>query len=153
MCYLLNDKTDLHFSGLGALVPEAPWDVFYATRHQVYCRFNINDTAFTNTLIWYHQHKQLNSSHTGTNRLTHKYILTPPVRFSQQVPELHWINYSLILNFFYRGQQYLFFSKSTYLPRHILERQGLRAVWIKKRQILVHKGQFKDETPPNSMEI
>ena len=33
---LLNDNMDLHMASLGTLVPEGPWCVFYALRHQVY---------------------------------------------------------------------------------------------------------------------
>ena len=35
---------------------------------------------------------------------------------------------------------------------YILERQGMRVEWA-KRHILVNLGQFKDETPLNSMQI
>ena len=33
---LNNDNMDLYILSLGTLVPEGPWCVFYATRHQVY---------------------------------------------------------------------------------------------------------------------
>ena len=33
---LVNDNLDLHMLTLGSLVPEGPWCVFYAIRHQVY---------------------------------------------------------------------------------------------------------------------
>ena len=51
---LLNDVTDLHLLSLGTILPEAPWYVFYATRCQVYCRFDTDDMAFASTLILYH---------------------------------------------------------------------------------------------------
>ena len=78
-------------SSLGTLIPEAPCYVIYATRHQVYCRFD-TDMAFPSTLIWYHTQKQTHNTHWDQ----HKYILTPPVMCSQQLSVLHWINNSLI---------------------------------------------------------
>ena len=33
---LLNDNMDLYMLSLGTIVPEGPWCVFYATRHEVY---------------------------------------------------------------------------------------------------------------------
>ena len=53
--------TDLYFSSLGTLVPEAPCYVFYETRGQVYCRFDTEDMVYGNTLIWYHTHKQMHT--------------------------------------------------------------------------------------------
>ena len=45
---------------------------------------------FTGTLIWYHTQKT-HTAHSGASRLTHpcKYIFTPPVTCSQQLPLLH----------------------------------------------------------------
>ena len=47
-----------------------PCCVFYATRHQIYRRFEKGDTVFASTLIWYHTHRQTHLGHTGTNRVT-----------------------------------------------------------------------------------
>ena len=82
---------DLNLASLGALVTAAPWCVFYATRHQTYRSFNTDDMVFASTLIWYQTHRQTHTGHTGTNRLTHtyKYISTPPVMCTQQLPVLH----------------------------------------------------------------
>ena len=59
---LLNDVMDLHMSSLGTLVPEGPWCVFYARRHQVYWGLKI--MPFANTFIWYHTH---GNTHTYTD--------------------------------------------------------------------------------------
>ena len=54
------------------------------------------------TLIWYHTHTQTHkhTAHSGAKRLTHpsKYIYTPTVMCSQQLPLLHWLfkNYSFV---------------------------------------------------------
>ena len=77
-CAILpNDNMDL-LSSLGTLVPEGPWCVFYATRHQVY--WSLIYVFFTGTMIWYHTftNTQAHTAHSGTSRLTHpyKYIYT-----------------------------------------------------------------------------
>ena len=66
---LLNDIMDLHMLSLVTLVPEGPWYVFYATRHQVYWGLTHN-VAFCcySTLIWYQAHT---STHTHTHTHTH----------------------------------------------------------------------------------
>ena len=62
---------------LGTLVPETPCYVFYATRHQVYCRFGKDDMAFASILIWYCTYEQIHTQHTRrSNRLTPIYINT-----------------------------------------------------------------------------
>ena len=67
------------------------------------CRFDTYDIAFASTLIislsitHTHTHTHTHTQHTGTNRLTHKYILTPPVMCSRQLSLLHLINLLLIL--------------------------------------------------------
>ena len=38
--------------------------LLYATRRQVYCKFDTNDMAFVGTMIWYHTHKQIHTKHT-----------------------------------------------------------------------------------------
>ena len=60
---LLNDNMDLHMSSLGTAVPEGPWCVFFATRHQVYWGMT-HHVFFTCTLIWYHTHKHTNTHST-----------------------------------------------------------------------------------------
>ena len=91
---LLND---IMFS-LGTLVLTAPCCVFYATRNQIYWRFDTDDMVFASALIWHQTHRQKQIRHTGTNRLTHtyiKYILTSPVTCTHQLP-VHWVNNLLI---------------------------------------------------------
>ena len=69
--------------------------------------------GFAGTLIWYHRHRQKHTRHTGTNRLTHiyKYILTPSVICTQQLPVLHWMKTLLIQKFtFQRSTVPLFFK-------------------------------------------
>ena len=67
---------------LGTLVPEELCPVFYATRCQVYCRFDTDDMVFASTLIWYYIQKHTDTAYTRTNGLTHKYILIPPAHSS-----------------------------------------------------------------------
>ena len=64
---LLND---IMFS-LGTLVLTAPCCVFYATRNQIYWRFETDDMVLASTLIWHQTYRQTKIRHTGTNRLTH----------------------------------------------------------------------------------
>ena len=72
---LLTDNMDLHMWSLGTIIPEGPWNVFYANRHQVNWGLTRN-VVFTGTLIWYHTHKktQTHTAHSGTSRLTQPYI-------------------------------------------------------------------------------
>ena len=65
---LVNDIMDLHMSSLGTLVPEGPWCVFYATRHEVYWGLTYN-VAF----CWYSYLISHTQTHTGPSRLTHPY--------------------------------------------------------------------------------
>ena len=90
---LLNDNTDRDMSSLSTLVPEGPWDVFYATRHQVYRGLTHNVFLM---LLWFdmlhpHTNTQTHTAHSETSRLTHsyKYIFTPPVICSRQLLLLH----------------------------------------------------------------
>ena len=55
---------DLLLLSLGTLLPEAPCYVFYATMHQVYCRFDTDGMAFSGILILY-------KTHTHTHTHTH----------------------------------------------------------------------------------
>ena len=56
---------------LGTLVLTAPCCVFYATRNQIYWRFETDDMVLASTLIWHQTYRQTKIRHTGTNRLTH----------------------------------------------------------------------------------
>ena len=81
---------DLTLSSLGTLVAAAPCCVFYATKCQVYWRFDMDDINFASTLIWYHTYRQTHTGYTGTNRLKHinKHILTPsaaPVTLASRI--------------------------------------------------------------------
>ena len=58
---LLNNIMDLDLSSLGTLIWAAPCYVFYATRHHIYQRLDIDDMVFASTLIWYHTHRQAHS--------------------------------------------------------------------------------------------
>ena len=63
--------------------------------------------------IWYHTYKQMHTTLTKTNRLTHKYILATPITYSQQLSVLHWINHSLTLKInFMKVNNILIFQKS-----------------------------------------
>ena len=94
-----------HLSSFGTLVLQAPCYVFYATRCQVYCRFDTNDMAFPSTLIWYYTLKQILTQHTETNRLTHKCISIPLVMCSRcsYLHYFEWITHRYIKNLLYRG--------------------------------------------------
>ena len=48
---LLNNIMDLDLSSLGTLIWAAPCYVFYATRHHIYQRLDIDDMVFASTLI------------------------------------------------------------------------------------------------------
>ena len=88
---LLNDNMHLHKSSLGTLVPEEPWCVFYSTRHQV--DWGLTQCGFL-LVHWFDiTHTQTHTVHSWARRLTHpyKYIFTPPIMCSQQLPLLHWM--------------------------------------------------------------
>ena len=74
---------------------------FIATRCQVYCRFDADNMTFANTLISISHTNKYTTRRGRTNRLTHKYILPPPVTCSQQLSVLHRINHSLITKFYF----------------------------------------------------
>ena len=98
---LLSDIMDLHMSSLGTFVIEGPCCVFYATRYQVY--WGLWDKwFFASTLIWYHWDTKSHTAHSGANRLTHpyKYILKPPIMWSQQLYLLHWMDNPLVLRIY-----------------------------------------------------
>ena len=88
---LLNDSMDLYTSSLSTLVPEGPWYMFYATRHQVYWGLTYNVVFYWYSNLISHTHKHKNTAHSGANRLTHtySYIFAPLVMCSQQLPLLH----------------------------------------------------------------
>ena len=102
---LLNDSRDLHMSSLGTLVPEGPRCAFYATKQGV----KVPEVwhilwFFTGTQILYQTHTHTHThartharthTHSGASRLTrpYKYIFTPPVMCSQQLPfYINWFN-------------------------------------------------------------
>ena len=60
--------------------------MFYATRHQIYLRFVVEDMVFASTLIWYQDTQRSIYLH------TYGYILTPSVVRAQQLPVLHWMD-------------------------------------------------------------
>ena len=90
---ILLSTTDPYLTSLCTLVPHASCYVFYGTRH-VNFRFDTDDMAFASTVIWYHTQIHLHTQiHTETNRLTHKYILKPPVMCSQRLFVLNWMKH------------------------------------------------------------
>ena len=63
---LLNDVTNLNLLSLGALV--ALCYVVYATWHQIFWRFDLDDVVFASNLICYHTHTHAHAhTHTHTN--------------------------------------------------------------------------------------
>ena len=85
---LLNDIMDLQMPSVGTLVPEGPWCVFYATRRQVY--WGLTKCGFL-LVLWFCYHIHKHTTHSGASRLTrpYKYIFTPTVMCSQQLPLFH----------------------------------------------------------------
>ena len=85
---LFSDNINQHMSSLGSLVPEGPGCVFYAIRHHVY--LGLTHTICHIYLIR-HTQTQKHTHHTQASRLTHpyKYIFTPAVICSQQLPLLN----------------------------------------------------------------
>ena len=64
---LLNDNMDLHMSSLGTAVPEGPWCVFFATRHQVYWGMNSFVRIVTSCVFYLYSDL---ISHTQTHKHT-----------------------------------------------------------------------------------
>ena len=63
---------DLHMFSLGTLVPEGPWCVFLAKRHQVYWGLtHIVVFCWHSDLI---SHTKTHTTHSGASRLTHTHI-------------------------------------------------------------------------------
>ena len=87
---LLNDNMDLHMH----VEP-----LYLSTRRTLMCVLCNKVSSllrhmlwfFTGTLIWYHTHTQMHTTHSGTSRLMHpcKYIFTPLVMCSQKLLLLH----------------------------------------------------------------
>ena len=77
---LNNDNMDLYILSLGTLVPEGPWCVFYATRHQVYWGL----TQGVLPVLWFDIIHKTYKAHSGASRLTHQYkfifeiVILPP---------------------------------------------------------------------------
>ena len=91
---MLNDIMEPNLSSVGALVTEEHCCVFYAARYQIYCRFDTNNMTFVSTLIWDHIQTNMHRRHRDQQNDTHryKYIITPPVMCTHQLPVLHWMN-------------------------------------------------------------
>ena len=94
---LLNDIMDPQMWNCVTLLPEGPWCVFYATRHQLYWGLihNVIFCLYSDLISHTHTH-----THTQRERereasiMTHSYkcIITPPVMCSQQLSLLQWMN-------------------------------------------------------------
>ena len=78
--------------------------VFYAIRYKVYWGLTHVVFCLCSDLIS-HTHTDTHTTHAGANRLTHpyKYISTPPVICSQQLPVLHCMINSLISKMSFTG--------------------------------------------------
>ena len=91
---------DLNLLRLDTLIPAVSCCEFYAKNHQLYVlMFDTDDIIF----CWYsdfilHTQEYIHSGHTGINRLTEtfRYILTPHVLWTHQLPVLHWMNILLV---------------------------------------------------------
>ena len=96
----------VRMSSLGALVPEGPWHVFYATRYQVYWGLTCNVVFYwySDLILHTHTHTHTNTcrAHSGASRLTHpcKYKFTPPVMCSSYLYYIKW-NHSLISKIYF----------------------------------------------------
>ena len=101
---LLNDIMDPQISNLGTSVPEGPWYVFYATRHQVY-------SGLTHVIFcWYSGmisdtqiHKQTDTQHSQWPVDWHIHINTylHHLFCAQKLSSLHWMNnFTYIKNLF-----------------------------------------------------
>ena len=116
--------------------------VFYATRHQIYWRFDTDDMVFAGTLIWYYTRRQAHTVHAGTNRMTqiYKYILTPPLTCIQHLSVLHWINNLLIQKFYLQiFTRFLLFKTDSLVELiYLLIRLGktMSVLWNTKRMLM-----------------
>ena len=79
---------DLHISSLGTLLPEGPWCVSYARRHQVY--WGLKQCGFS-LVLGFDITRKTYTAQSGASRLTHpyKFLFKWPVICSQQLPLLH----------------------------------------------------------------
>ena len=84
--------------------------MFYATRRQVYCRFDTDNMAFANSLIWYHTHKQIYAHQTQGPMDWHINIYEHHLLCAHSSYLYHIELITRIRNLFYRSQQYLFFK-------------------------------------------
>ena len=82
-------------------------------------------------------HKQRHTLHTGANRLTHpcKYILTPPVRCSQQLSVLNWISNLLISKTSLQISKMALLFKNYWLVSHMLIRFKLTRFHFQAMQV------------------
>ena len=95
------------------------WMCDRATSAQQKAKFTVGLTQMTWLLLalWFDiTQTNTHTAHTGTDRLTHKYILRPSVMCSQQLPALHSITHSLISKTSFIGVNNCF-SKITYLQK------------------------------------
>ena len=119
---LLNDVTNLNLLSLGALV--ALCYVVYATWHQIFWRFDLDDVVFASNLICYHTH-----THTHTHTHKHTEHTKGPIDLQTRI-SIYWqqllcahnryLYYTewttcWYKNLLYRGPQCLSFSKMTHL--------------------------------------
>lgn len=63
-----------------------PCFVFYAIKNQICLRLEKGGMIFPSTLIWNHKHIQ--DTQEPTDWHIYKYISTPPVTFTEQLPVL-----------------------------------------------------------------
>ena len=114
---LFNDNMDLvRMSSLGALVPEGPWHVFYATRYQVYWGLTCNVVFYwySDLILHTYTHTQTHAEHTQgpVDWHTHvnislHHLLCAPATFITLNEIIHWYQKFTF--------QCLFFSKIIHL--------------------------------------
>ena len=73
--------------------------------------------AHTHAHAHAHTRTQIYRQHTGTNRLTHKCVLTPPIKCLRQLYVLNWINHSMISKFYFTEVNNIFTSKIIFLHK------------------------------------
>ena len=108
--------TDLHWSSFGnSILPES-YFVFYATRCQVYCRFDADNMTFANTLISI-SHTQTNTQHHVEGpidwhiNIYYRHLLCAHSSYLYYVELItHWYQ-----NFILQRSPILCFSKIAYL--------------------------------------
>ena len=98
---------DLNLSSLGSLALAAPCYVFYAKG--IKFTEGLTRMAWFLLVLWF---DITHTGHIGTNKLTrtYKYISTPHVMCTQQLPLLRQMNDLRIQNLLYRVLQCIFYS-------------------------------------------